>query len=130
LKDIIVQHLSEHLSPYTIVLFGSQAKGTMSGESDVDIAFLADHVFSEYEIFMVAQSLADKLKKDVDLVDLFKASTVLRAQIVGTGALLLDKDPIRRMTFFMRALKEYALLNEERRPILERIKERGSLYYE
>jgi predicted nucleotidyltransferase len=130
LKDTIIRHLDEYLSPYAIVLFGSQAKGLTHKESDIDIAFLANHKFSEYEIFMIAQSLANKLKKEVDLVDLSKASTVLRAQIVGTGTVILDKDPLSRMKFFMQALKEYALLNEERRPVFERIKERGSMFHE
>jgi uncharacterized protein len=43
----------------------------------------------------------------------------MKAQIVGTGKLLYEKDPLERKLFTMRSLKEYALLNEERRIILE-----------
>ncbi|WP_047155267.1 type VII toxin-antitoxin system MntA family adenylyltransferase antitoxin [Aneurinibacillus tyrosinisolvens] len=126
----IVQCLTEQLSPYVIILFGSVVKGTMHNESDIDIAFLSDQAFTEYEIFMAGQELAAKLGKEVDLVDLNRASTVLKAQIVGTGKILLDCDPSRRMVFFMRAFKEYAKLNEERQPIFDRLKERGTLYDE
>ncbi|WCK52711.1 nucleotidyltransferase domain-containing protein [Aneurinibacillus sp. Ricciae_BoGa-3] len=130
MEQIIVQHLTETICPHTIILFGSMAKGNLHKESDVDIAFLSHQAPTEYEIFMVAQALADKLGTEVDLVDLNRASTVFQAQIIGKGKILLDREPSRRMTFFMRALKEYAMLNEERKPIFDRMVERGSLYRE
>ncbi|WP_027416146.1 type VII toxin-antitoxin system MntA family adenylyltransferase antitoxin [Aneurinibacillus terranovensis] len=130
MENEIVQHLIEHVSPYVIILFGSAAKGSIHSNSDIDIAFLSYRSFTEYEIFMAGQSLADKLGKEVDLVDLSRASTVFRAQIIGTGKVLLDRDPGRRMEFFTRAYKEYAMLNEERQPIFDRLKEKGSLYDE
>lgn len=130
MEQIIIQHLADTLAPYLVILFGSTAKGNTHDQSDVDIAFLSDQPVSEYDIFMIGQELADKLGREVDLVDLSRASTVFQAQIVGTGKVVLDLDPSRRMVFFMRALKEYALLNEERKPIFDRLRERGSLYSE
>jgi predicted nucleotidyltransferase len=130
MENTIIQHLTETLSPYLIILFGSAARGTMHRESDIDIAFLSDRRFTEYEIFMVGQSLADKLGREVDLVDLNRASTVFKAQIIGTGKVIFDQEPLRRMSFFTRSFKEYALLNEERQPIFDRLKEKGSLYRE
>lgn len=130
MEQIIIQHLADTLAPYLVILFGSIAKGNMHDQSDVDIAFLSDQPASEYDIFMIGQELADKLGREVDLVDLHRASTVFQAQIVGTGKVVLDLDPSRRKVFFMRALKEYALLNEERKPIFDRLRERGSLYGE
>lgn len=130
MEQTIRQHLTDTLAPYVIILFGSAAKGTMHDNSDVDIAFLSDRPTTEYEIFMIGQALADKLGKEIDLVNLQRASTVFQAQIIGTGKILLDLEPSRRMVFFMRALKEYALLNEERKPIFDRLRERGSLYDE
>jgi uncharacterized protein len=53
------------------------------------------------------------------LIDLHKASTVMKAQIVGKGRLIYEQDPPKRMNFSMVAFKEYALLNEERQVISE-----------
>ncbi|MTK12310.1 MAG: nucleotidyltransferase domain-containing protein [Clostridiaceae bacterium] len=122
--------LIEKLEPYIIYIFGSSAKGVFREDSDVDIAFLGDMNLSEYEVFVIAQELADILKREVDLIDLKNASTVFKAQIVGNGEVIYCNDDTRRMYFEMRAFKEYALLNEERENILKNIKERGSVYGE
>ena len=77
---------------------------------------------------MNAGELAEIMGRDVDLIDLHKASTVLKAQITGKGKVIFNSDNLQRMTFAMRAFKEYALLNEERQWILDRFKERGLNY--
>ncbi|AKG33632.1 hypothetical protein VK70_02700 [Paenibacillus durus ATCC 35681] len=46
-------------------------------------------------------------------------SPVFRAQIIGIGILLRDAEPLKRQQLFMRSLKEYAMLNEERWEILQ-----------
>lgn len=134
LKDeniyIIKEFLSEKINPFLIYIFGSYAKGTSHKDSDVDVAFLNDEEFSEYDVFMIAQELASLLNKEIDLVDLKKSSTVFKAQIVGTGKIIYCNNDTRRMNFEMRAFKEYALLNEERAVILENIKKRGNVYGE
>lgn len=119
--------LSE-IDPFLVYLFGSVSKGSIHPDSDIDLAFISDKDISSYELFMIAQQLADVMKREIDLIDLRKARTVMRAQVVGTGTILLDKDPTRRQWFQMRAFKEYALLNEERQVIFNRIHERGTIY--
>lgn len=120
--------LIEKINPYLIYLFGSSVKGNFREDSDIDIAFLSDEEYSDYEIFMMAQELADIMKREVDLVNLKKSSTVFKAQIVGTGKTIYCSDENRRMYFEMYAFKDYALLNEERSEILESIKKRGTVY--
>lgn len=122
--------LVERLKPYLIYLFGSSVKGVFRQDSDIDIAFLSDKEVSEYEIFMIAQELADILKREVDLIDLKNASTVFKAQVVGNGEVIYCNDDTRRMYFQMYAFKDYAMLNEEREMILKDIKRRGSVYGE
>jgi ribosomal protein RSM22 (predicted rRNA methylase) len=68
--------------------------------------------------------LASKLNIDVDLVDLKKASTVFRAQIIQ-GELLYAEDKKQQQEFEMLTLKKYARLNEERKEIIDKI-ERGA----
>lgn len=124
----VVEYLVTEENPYLIILFGSYAKGMARADSDVDIAYWSEKEPNSYHTFLLAQQLAVLLGRDVDLVDLKSASTVLRVQIIAHGKVLHCTDDKRRAYFFMRAFKEYALLNEERAVILERICKEGSVY--
>ena len=118
----------EKLNPVLVYVFGSFARGELREDSDIDLAFLSDGEFTSYEIFMLAQEIAEIYNREVDLIDLKKASTVFKAQIVGTGDVIYCSDENIKTNFQIRAFKEYALLNEEREEILNSIKERGSVY--
>ncbi|MBV1821784.1 type VII toxin-antitoxin system MntA family adenylyltransferase antitoxin [Clostridium cochlearium] len=124
----IIDYSLKIIKPYLVYIFGSAVNGNFNEDSDIDIAFLSDEEFTDYEVFIMAQELADIVKRDVDLINLKKASTVFKAQVVGTGEKIYCTDETRRMYFEMRAFKEYALLNEEREIIMENIKKRGSVY--
>lgn len=128
MKGIIIDYLLEKLSPSLLIVFGSFARGRAGEESDVDIGFLSEKKFAPYEVFMAAQGLADRLGRDVDLVDLAAASTVLQAQAVGTGKVIYCTDEGKRRLFTITVLKKYARLNEERFPILENAAKGGSIY--
>ena len=129
IETIITNVLNEKLSPFLITLFGSTVKGNVHQNSDIDIAFLSDGIVpDQYEIFLFAQDLASKLKRDVDLIDLNQASTVFQAQIVSTGKVIYCTDEQKRSQFELKTLKMYAKLNEERSPILKNIEESGSIY--
>ena len=125
---IIVDLLVAQGGAYTVILFGSYGTGRTHSSSDIDIAFLGDKKLHSYEVFMLAQVLASRVGKEVDLIDLQAASTVMRAQIISSGHVMYCGDDSRRTAFFIRALKEYALLNEERNVILRLIERRGSVY--
>ena len=118
----------EKIDPIIIYIFGSYTRNEMREDSDIDIAFFSKKDFTTYEIFMLAQELADIFKREVDLIDLKKASTVFKAQIIGTGDILYCSDENFKTEFQIRSFKEYALLNEEREVIMNSIKERGSVY--
>jgi predicted nucleotidyltransferase len=111
--------LREKFAPELIYLFGSAVRGELRLDSDLDFAFLSEQFTDNYQVFIMAQQLADIVKRDVDLIDLHKASTVLKAQIVSTGKNIYASDANRRINFEIVALKEYALLNEERQLVLD-----------
>jgi len=117
--------LSDALAPSLIYIFGSISKDKVRKDSDIDIAILTDRQIDEYKLFILSQKLADTLKKEVDLVDLKKASTVFKVQIIKTGKLIYNSDNLRKMYFQMRAMRDYALLNEERMEIINKIKSRN-----
>lgn len=78
--------------------------------------------------FELAQELATQLHRDVDLLDLRTASTVMRMQVISTGEYLASTDEAARREFEMYAYSDYARLNEERRNILKRISASGLVY--
>lgn len=127
--DTLIEHVRQAV-PDLIALyrFGSQAQGTATPESDVDLAILAPRRLSLPVLFDLQQQLAALLHKDVDLVDLRSASTVLRMQVVSTGECLVSANERNRKEFEARALSAYARLNEERRGILEDVRTWGSVY--
>ena len=108
--------------------FGSQAKGTARRDSDVDLAILARDPISNLRRFDLAQELAIQLHRDVDLVDLRTASTVMRMQVLSTGKCLFSASNQLQGEFEDLAYSTYARLNEERREILNDILKRGSVY--
>lgn len=124
----VLDLLIKRINPVVVYLFGSAAKNELRDDSDIDIAYISEKCLTPYDNFMLAQEIADLLKRDVDLVNLNEASTVFKAQVVGTGKKIYCSDENIRMYFEMRAFKEYALLNEERDIIMKSIKERGRVY--
>ena len=102
-----------------IYVFGSFARGEMRADSDIDIAFLHEQSFEPVAVFTIAQELASSLHRDVDLIDLRRAPTALRAQVIGEGRRIHTGDELATGTFEMYTLSDFARLNEERREILE-----------
>jgi len=119
----------EHNLPSTarllaVYLFGTAAAGTLREDSDVDIAVLSEGALEPVALFDAAQRLATLLGRDVDLVDLGRASTVMRAQVVANGRRLTTTSSLEIDTFEMLALSDYARLAEERRPVVRAMRER------
>lgn len=70
------------------------------------------------EVFQAAGLLSQQLGSEVDLVDLTRASTVMRKEILRTGETIEVQDSLVSQTFEMLALSDYARLNEERHECL------------
>jgi len=111
-----------------IYRFGSWGTDAQRYDSDIDIAVLPLQALDPVFRWEVAQTLASLAGHDVDLVDLLRAPTVLRMQVVAHGELLyaLDADEIAQ--FEDTVFSSYARLNEERREILADVRQRGSIY--
>lgn len=127
----LIEHIRQSVPDLiAIYRFGSQAKGTARPDSDIDLAVLARHPIPGIRRFELAQDLATQLHRDVDLVDLRTASTVMRMQVLSTGTCLDAPNEPARREFEMYAYSDYARLNEERKGILDDIRARGSVYTE
>lgn len=111
-----------------VYLFGSAASGVEASGSDVDLAFLSARPLAGEVRWELQERIAAAYGRDVDLVDLRAASTVMRKEVVATGRVLLDADPTARALFEAVAFGAYARLNEERRGILEDVRKRGTIH--
>lgn len=127
-KNEIIEFLNKNIKLNLIYIFGSFAKGEGREDSDIDIAIHTFEKIDSYELFIMANELSFLVKRDVQIIDLSEASTVFKAQIVGTGELIYCLDENLRTEFEIRSFKDYVKLNEERQVILESIKKDGKIY--
>lgn len=124
--SLLRDRLSKNLK--AIYLFGSMASNQARADSDVDLAILTDSKPSAEVAFAAKTDLAALFKRDVDLVDMARADTVTKAQIVSTGIVLYADDPLALAHYEVACMSQYALLNEERAGILADIDARGTIY--
>lgn len=127
-KNKIKDFLKEEFNPKFIYIFGSFAKGEGRSDSDIDLAIYTDNIIDPYKLFITAGHLSFEIKREVQIVHLKDISTVFAAQIVGTKEVLYCEDEYLRANYDIRAFKEYAKLNEERKVVLETIEKDGRIY--
>ena len=101
-----------------IYLFGSHAHGLANSQSDIDIAILEQTKFDPVARWQLQSELANALKKDVDLVDLLSASTVMQNQVIHHGICIYDAANYAAL-FEMQVMSMYQHLNDERAGILK-----------
>src|SRR5436309_2543951 len=77
-------------------VFGSEAQGTAGIESDLDLAALFRRAPTATELLDARLEIAASLSRDVDLVDLDRASPILVMQVLRHGRLVLDHEPAHR----------------------------------
>jgi hypothetical protein len=77
---------------------------------------------------MAGEDIASRLDVDVDLIDLLKADTLLKHQIVTTGRRLYAADPMDAERYEIFILNDMMELNELRAPLIADMKRRGSVY--
>jgi predicted nucleotidyltransferase len=128
--DAVVQRLLRDRigDPIVLYRFGSPVTGALRADSDVDYAVLATRPLEAVERFDLQEDVARALRRSVDRVDLRRASTVLRMQVIASGVAVAVGDAIERERFEIFTYASYARLNEERRAILEQIAEERTVY--
>jgi len=95
---------------FAIYLFGSTGTQFENKNSDVDIAILPKQKLTPQQRWELQQKLAISLNKDVDLIDLLQATTILQFKIISTERLLFCRDKNQCDTFEMFAITSYLYL--------------------
>ena len=129
IRDDMVRMIRDNLqNVQAIYLFGSESMGAQHAQSDIDLAILSNIRLPATRLWELAQMLASKVSRDVDVIDLNQASTVMRLQIISTGRRLFCSNENACASFENFVYSDYARLNEERAAILQDIRRRGSVY--
>lgn len=128
IEQQLLDAINAQLNTDFIILFGSFAKGTVRKDSDIDLAYFSSLQLSSYERFILASDLATIAGREVDLIDIKQIDTVFTMQIFSEGLPIYIKDQNEFTRQKIRAYSMYATLNEQRAPIIEAIKERGSVF--
>jgi len=127
-KQLVTALLDAVPGCLAIYRFGSWGTDDQRPDSDIDIAILPPQALDPVRRWELAQALASLAGRDVDLVDLLGATTVLRMQVVAHGEQLYSTGSSEVAQFEDTVFSSYARLNEERREILADVMERGSIY--
>ena len=128
--DIIKKFILENVDCEAIVLFGSYARGTQNAESDIDIAIKPNTNISKKQIFYLSQDLEEKIKTEVDLINLDDINDSFRYEILINGKTIYCKDEFKFELYKLDMYREYLELNESRQIIIDRIKKGDSIYGE
>ncbi len=129
MKELIVRRLHTALpSLRAVYLFGSVVTEHFTEDSDIDIAVLTSEPMDALLRWKLIQQLAIALNRDVDLVDLSTASTVMQFQVVSTGDRIFTKDASAMEWWELKIYQLYLTLNDDRKPILEAIQQTGRIY--
>jgi predicted nucleotidyltransferase len=114
--------LKSYPGAQAIYLFGSYGTEDEWPESDVDVAVLLSPNETKKAGSMVLSDLSidlqSLLKKDVDLINLRRVSTVLQKEIVAADRRIYTGDLYATEEFEMLTLSKYQKLNEERTGII------------
>jgi uncharacterized protein len=118
-----------------VYLFGSQARGKVWAESDVDLAVLLGSSvprerYGEVRVQLISELMSVFASNDVDVVVLNEAPPLLVYEgVIQGGRLLFEKDRLARIRFEVRAFQEYVdtgpLREIQNRYLKEAIRERA-----
>lgn len=111
-----------------VYLFGSHATGDAGPESDVDLAFFAGRALPRANLLRLRDQVAAALRRDVDLVDLAQASTIMQMQVLRDGHLAAAPDANCIGLFELRVLRDYRDLKIRRASIEADIVKRGRVH--
>ncbi len=120
LRDAIIGSLQIVPAIKLAIVYGSAARGSLTAHSDLDLAVAAEQPLSAQERLKLIESLAERIGRPVDLVDLHATGEPLLGKILGEGVVLL-RDVALLAQFIRRHFYESAdMLPLHRRIVAQR----------
>ena len=124
LSRAILSHYPDAIALY---LFGSMASGRAGRDSDIDLALLLPGKANPVMLWQFAQTLAARAGRDVELVDLRAASTILQYQVITLGRRLWAADA-RAALYETFILSEKTELETRRAGLIGDIEKSGRIH--
>ena len=125
----IVSHLIKAIPGLQeVYLYGSFLSASFSNESDLDIAVKAELKLDNQKRWRIQEDLAGIFGRDVDLLDLDRASLVMQFEVISTGERIYCADENTLAHYETLLYSRYLDFNRIRKPIVEEIIKRGSVY--
>jgi len=120
-----VAEIAERNRLTLVMLFGSQSRGDVHQESDVDLAYQAAHPLSVEQEVLLNYHFTEVFGIDrVDTVDISRASPLLSREILDQAVVLYDKTGLAFPTFELHALRSFA----EARPLFDMRREKIDMF--
>jgi predicted nucleotidyltransferase len=125
-RDLLRQgDLTDILAIYA---FGSVVSGHLRADSDVDLAVLCATPVDTTRLFEQARSLSVSLDRDVDLIDMRRAGSVLKKEILAHGVRIYCNDPLSVLDFEATSLSEYVRHCESIADLVAAVRSSGRAY--
>ena len=102
-KDVLIEY-DNIIFAY---IFGSFVTGTYRNDSDIDLAIFINENISFDEYMEIKMKLTEVCKKEIDLIILNSATTLLKFEIYKNHILLFTRDKNKESGFKVRTLFEY-----------------------
>jgi predicted nucleotidyltransferase len=122
----IIGYLETQPAVLAAVVFGSAAAGRLHPESDLDLAllFADDDVPNDVAALDIRAALEQHTRRDIDLIVLNPAPTILAIQVAKKGRLIFCRDSHAYQCYVVHLISEYADFKIIRRPIEEAVLKR------
>lgn len=124
--DEIAALLDARFGLCALWIFGSEARGEATTQSDVDLAALFRETPEPLALIEARVAIEELLGRDVDLLDLDQASPILAMQVIRNGTLLREPERRRRVDFVAHLPGRYEDVQRVREPIVRALLARVS----
>lgn len=122
--------LLKKINPDSIILFGSYARGKQKHNSDIDIAIKPMNKIQEAELINIKNEIEKIIGIDVHLINLDEINDDFRYEILLTGKTLYCKNEYELEMYKLKKYSDYLLFSEDRKVIVDKVKQGGTLYGE